>query len=153
MSSMQEKLLEQMQLSQLTYADLEKMTGISDSTIQRYFTGKTKKIPINNLLSITEALNIDLAYLEGKFDHLPMNIVENHIKQSKKEYCEWEQKKENKRLESLRNQHLPYRFRYILEMYNECDEEAKKEIMTFLKFQLEQTKQRAKDKNKPKKDK
>lgn len=42
----------------VTYAELEKRTGLSASMLNRYVTGKTKKIPIENLELIAKALNV-----------------------------------------------------------------------------------------------
>lgn len=51
--------------SKLSYAELEKKTGISKSCIQRYATGKTKKIPIDVVKHIADATNSSPAYLMG----------------------------------------------------------------------------------------
>ena len=43
----------------LSYADLARMTGIPKSTIQRYLTGYTGKLPLDFLEKITRALQLD----------------------------------------------------------------------------------------------
>lgn len=49
--------------SGLSYPELEKLTGIPKSSLQRYATGATKKIPIDYMEKIANALNIDPKYL------------------------------------------------------------------------------------------
>lgn len=48
-----------------TYADLENETGISRSTIQRYATGKTFKIPFDRIKLLSDVLDVPLNYLIG----------------------------------------------------------------------------------------
>jgi len=48
-----------------SYAELSKITGISKSTLQRYATGETKKIPIDNIEKIAAATNVSSEYLMG----------------------------------------------------------------------------------------
>lgn len=54
--------------SGLSYPELEKITGISKSSLQRYATGVTKKIPINCIESIAQATGTDSKYLMGWTD-------------------------------------------------------------------------------------
>ena len=49
--------------SGLTYAELETMTGIAKSSIQRYATGRTQKIPIENIELLAVALKVTPQYL------------------------------------------------------------------------------------------
>ena len=49
--------------SGLSYPELEKLTGIPKSSIQRYATGYTKKIPIDCMEKLADALHIDSKYL------------------------------------------------------------------------------------------
>lgn len=66
------RLLDAIKDSGLSYPELEKITGISKSAIQRYATGETKKIPSDRLTKLANALNIASDYLLGftddKFD-------------------------------------------------------------------------------------
>ena len=48
-----------------SYPELERMTGIPKSTLQRYFTGETEKIPLSSLEKIAKAFDVDPAYLMG----------------------------------------------------------------------------------------
>ena len=42
-----ERLAEVMKINHLSYAQLEELTGVAKSSIQRYLTGETVKIPID----------------------------------------------------------------------------------------------------------
>ena len=59
------KLKEARENAQISLSQLSKMTGISKSTLQRYETGTTKKIPIEAISLIEEALNLPVGYLMG----------------------------------------------------------------------------------------
>jgi transcriptional regulator with XRE-family HTH domain len=63
-----ERLAEAIEKSDLSYAELEKRTGIAKSSIQRYATGLTKKIPIDAVQSIAKATNSSAAYIMGWAD-------------------------------------------------------------------------------------
>ena len=52
-------ILERMKEKGISYADLENMTGVSRSSIQRYIVGKTSKIPYDRIITILQALAID----------------------------------------------------------------------------------------------
>lgn len=49
----------------LTYRDLEQLTGISRTSLMRYETGEVKSIPISKIKTIAGALNVDVAWLVG----------------------------------------------------------------------------------------
>ena len=61
------RINEAISASGYSYAELEKLTGsmVSKSSIQRYATGETKKIPIDFLEKLADVLNIDALYLIG----------------------------------------------------------------------------------------
>lgn len=48
-----------------TYQEIAKITGISKSSLQRYATGETKKIPIDCIEKIAEATGTSSKYLMG----------------------------------------------------------------------------------------
>lgn len=56
--------------SGLSYVELEKKTGISKSALQRYATGSTKKIPVDVIQAIAEAVNVSSAWVMGWDDEL-----------------------------------------------------------------------------------
>lgn len=62
------RLSEVISSSGLSYADLEKKTNIAKSSIQRYATGKTKKIPIDAVKSIADATGSSAAWIMGWTD-------------------------------------------------------------------------------------
>lgn len=49
----------------LSYTELEKVTGVSKSALQRYATGQTKKIPIDVIEAIAAATGVSARYLMG----------------------------------------------------------------------------------------
>lgn len=51
--------------SGLSYVELEKKTGVSKSSLQRYATGGTEKIPIDAVEAIAAATGTDARYLLG----------------------------------------------------------------------------------------
>jgi transcriptional regulator with XRE-family HTH domain len=54
-----------------SYKELEKLTGIPKSAIQRYASGTTEKIPMDRLGSLANALAVSTAYLMGWEDPEP----------------------------------------------------------------------------------
>lgn len=59
MNDVVKRLNEAKERTGLSYSDLARLTGIPKSTIQRYFTGYTGKLPLDVLQKITHALQID----------------------------------------------------------------------------------------------
>lgn len=51
--------------SKMSYADLEKLTNIAKSSIQRYASGRTKKIPIDAVQIIAQATDSSAAWIMG----------------------------------------------------------------------------------------
>lgn len=58
-----ERLYSAISKSGLSYAELESLTGIAKSSIQRYATGRTRKIPIENIEALAVPLNVTPQYL------------------------------------------------------------------------------------------
>lgn len=54
--------------SKITYDKLEAITGIGHSVINRYLTGKTKKIPLDDFLKICYAIGADPRIILGWVD-------------------------------------------------------------------------------------
>ena len=62
----------------LSYAELEKITGVSKSALQRYASGETKKIPVDVVESIAAATGVTAKYLMGwDFDRFLQICVKN----------------------------------------------------------------------------
>lgn len=49
----------------ITYAELERLSGVPKSAIQRYASGETKKIPLDRIFLISEALGVSPYELAG----------------------------------------------------------------------------------------
>lgn len=62
------RLAEAINASGLSYAELEKHTKIAKSSLQRYATGKTKKIPIDAIQVIAKATGTSAAWIMGCTD-------------------------------------------------------------------------------------
>ena len=58
-----ERLAEVMRLNHLSYAQLEELTGVAKSSIQRYLTGETVKIPIDFFDRVAAVTNTPVEYL------------------------------------------------------------------------------------------
>lgn len=65
------RLKECIEGSGYTYEQLEKKTGISRSSLQRYANGVTAKIPVDAIQTIAEALNVKAEYILGWDDTPP----------------------------------------------------------------------------------
>lgn len=59
------RLRECVENSKLSYVELEKRTNIAKSSIQRYVSGSTKKIPIDAVQSIAKAVGVSPEYILG----------------------------------------------------------------------------------------
>ena len=51
--------------SGLSYLELEKKTGVKKSSLQRYASGATSKIPLDAIEKIAEAFEVDTRYILG----------------------------------------------------------------------------------------
>lgn len=65
------RLKECVEDSGLSYEQLEKKTGISRSSLQRYANGVTAKIPVDAIQAIADALNVKAEYILGWEDTKP----------------------------------------------------------------------------------
>ncbi|MBQ8922337.1 MAG: helix-turn-helix domain-containing protein [Oscillospiraceae bacterium] len=55
----------------LSYAELEKVTGVSKSALQRYASGETKKIPVDVVENIAAATGVTARFLMGWDEETP----------------------------------------------------------------------------------
>lgn len=60
-----ERIKERRLKLEMSYQDLSNATGISKSTLQRYETGYIKKVPINQIEILANALHTTPSYLMG----------------------------------------------------------------------------------------
>lgn len=65
MNEIVDRILAEYTNSGYSYPELERLTGIPKSTLQRYFTGETEKIPLSSIEKIAKAFGVDPAYLMG----------------------------------------------------------------------------------------
>lgn len=65
MNKTAERLKESIKKSGISQRELETITGIPHSAIQRYASGSTERIPSGRLLILASALNVSFSYLSG----------------------------------------------------------------------------------------
>lgn len=65
MSIRSERIKALVEGSDLSYQELEKLTGIKKSSLQRYASGATTKIPLDVIEKLSIAFNVSQAYLMG----------------------------------------------------------------------------------------
>lgn len=61
----------------ISYGELNRLTGIPKSALQRYATGETDKIPLDRLELIADALGVNTEYLIGWEDAPTLQISED----------------------------------------------------------------------------
>lgn len=59
------RIKEAMESSGLTLMQLQEMTGIPKSAIQRYASGDTDKLPIDRIKELATAMNVSSSYIMG----------------------------------------------------------------------------------------
>jgi transcriptional regulator with XRE-family HTH domain len=65
MSIRSERIKALVEQSKLSYQELEKLTGIKKSSLQRYASGATTKIPLDVIEKLSIAFNVSQEYLMG----------------------------------------------------------------------------------------
>ena len=65
MSIRSERIKALVEGSNLSYQDIEKLTGIKKSSLQRYASGTTTKIPMDVFEKLSNAFNVSQEYLLG----------------------------------------------------------------------------------------
>ena len=65
MSVRSERIKLLVEQSNLSYQELEKKTGIKKSSLQRYASGVTSKIPLDVIEKLSVTFNVSQAYLMG----------------------------------------------------------------------------------------
>ena len=68
MSTRSERIKLLIEQSGLSYQELEKTTGIKKSSLQRYASGTTAKIPLDVIEKLSKAFNVSQEYLMGWSD-------------------------------------------------------------------------------------
>ena len=65
MSVRSERIRELVEKSGLSYHEIEKLTGIKKSSLQRYASGTTAKIPLDVIEKLSISFNVPQEYLMG----------------------------------------------------------------------------------------
>ena len=65
MSIRSERIKALVDRSGLSYQELEKLTGVKKSSLQRYASGETTKIPLDVIEKLSVAFNVSQEYLMG----------------------------------------------------------------------------------------
>ena len=65
MSTRSERIKSLIEQSEKSYQELEKLTGIKKSSLQRYASGVTTKIPLDVIEKLANAFNVSQEYLMG----------------------------------------------------------------------------------------
>ena len=65
MSIRSERIKALVEKSGLSYQELEKLTGVKKSSLQRYASGATTKIPMDVIEKLSKAFNVSQEYLMG----------------------------------------------------------------------------------------
>ena len=70
MSTRSERIKALIEQSGLSYQELEKITGVKKSSLQRYATGATPKIPLDVIERLSKTFNVSKEYLMGWTDNI-----------------------------------------------------------------------------------
>lgn len=65
MSILSDRIKSEMQRNSLTLLEIEKRTGIKKSSMQRYASGETGKIPLSAIEKLAELFGVSSEYLMG----------------------------------------------------------------------------------------
>lgn len=76
MSTRSERIKALVERSGLSYQDLEKTTGIKKSSLQRYASGTTAKIPLEVIEKLSRAFDVSQEYLMGWSNNEKTNSLE-----------------------------------------------------------------------------
>ena len=85
MSVRSDRIKSLIEQSQKTYQELEKSTGIKKSSLQRYASGATSKIPLDVIEKLSIAFNVSQEYLMGWSDSEKKELPSEEIKLSEGE--------------------------------------------------------------------
>lgn len=76
MSTRYERIKALIEQSGLSYQELEKRTGIKKSSLQRYASGTTAKIPLDVIEKLSRTFNVSQEYLMGWSNNKKINTPE-----------------------------------------------------------------------------
>jgi transcriptional regulator with XRE-family HTH domain len=84
MSIRSERIRALVEGSDLSYLELEKLTGIKKSSLQRYASGVTTKIPLDVIEKLSVAFNVSQEYLMGWDDEKQDSPSERQLTEGEK---------------------------------------------------------------------
>ena len=87
MSIRSERIKALVETSNLSYVELEKLTGIKKSSLQRYAAGVTTKIPLDVIEKLSKAFNVSQEYLMG-WDEKESSPTEMDLSEGEKRILE-----------------------------------------------------------------
>lgn len=87
MSIRSERIKSLVDSSGLSYQELEKLTGIKKSSLQRYASGVTAKIPLDVIEKLSSAFNVSQEYLMG-WDEQEKSPTELQLSEGDREILE-----------------------------------------------------------------
>lgn len=88
MSIRSERIRALVEGSDLSYLELEKLTGIKKSSLQRYASGVTTKIPLDVIEKLSVAFNVSQEYLMGWDDEKQDSPSEPTLTEGEKKILE-----------------------------------------------------------------
>lgn len=77
-SEISKRLQEVIEKSKYSYTEIEKLSGVPKSAIQRYASGNTTKLPIDRIKDICEAIGASTQYVLGWAEEENSNIYGVH---------------------------------------------------------------------------
>ena len=84
MSTRSERIRLLIEQSNLSYQELEKTTGIKKSSLQRYASGTTAKIPLDVIEKLSKYFNVSQEYLMGWSDDKKTNAPDHALTEGEK---------------------------------------------------------------------
>ena len=87
MSIRSERIKALVESSGLSYQEIEKLTGIKKSSLQRYASGATTKIPLDVIEKLSAAFNVSQEYLMG-WDEKKDSPTEPELSEGEKKMLE-----------------------------------------------------------------
>lgn len=87
MSTRSERIKSLIEQSGRTYQEMENLTGIKKSSLQRYASGVTTKIPLDVIEKLASAFNVSQEYLMG-WDEKKISPSEPELTEGERELLE-----------------------------------------------------------------
>ena len=88
MSIRSERIKSLIEQSNKTYQELEKITGVKKSSLQRYASGVTSKIPLDVIEKLSNSFNVSQEYLMGWDDQKNISTNELPLTDEDKEFLQ-----------------------------------------------------------------